>query len=368
MKIFFVLTSSQIDDAMNGLIRDADHSISHSSSFTDIIRTLNGLGFSSLFGMHSKYLFQEESAPKLFISVANSAFIQQKWARENSMPITDNWVMEILSAQIETFQPDVIYTNNPQWMSKKCFAALPTVKLKAAWRAAPLSNTDDLSHFNLGLSYAPVYTDLLRQHGVKFVEQMDFSFDAQVKHELAGLKPDKKYDICFIGRYNDMFVGRNELLQAIYDKFHKTHRVVYHLLVNRRVRGLIPMIPLKMLRAYRPPVYVNHYLKTFARSKVIFNCHSDISGPYKGNMRVFEALGMAAFMVSDAGIYPKYLQPTRDFIPYMNKQDLLEKISYYLCHETEREAIAQQGYQTISTHYSTEQGVQKLQNIFSKYL
>ena len=44
-------------------------------------------------------------------------------------------------------------------------------------------------------------------------------------------------------------------------------------------------------------------------SKIVFNCHSDISKQYKGNMRVCETLGMGSFMLSDEGVYPRYLTP-----------------------------------------------------------
>ena len=87
-------------------------------------------------------------------------------------------------------------------------------------------------------------------------------------------------------------------------------------------------------------------------------------------MRVFEALGIGSFMLSDKGIYPKYLEDGMDFISYKDTNDLLDKIEYYLENENEREReeIAKHGYETICKYYSTEIGSKKLKAIFEENL
>jgi spore maturation protein CgeB len=179
---------------------------------------------------------------------------------------------------------------------------------------------------------------------------------------------EKQNDICFVGRYGKMFKKRNKLLYDVYCKFKDSNKIAYHLLTEKRFCGLIPQLPWRMLNAVNGPVFLNELLEVFARSKIIINAHSDIAGQYKGNMRVFEALGTGAFMLSDKGIYPEFLKDGEDFVSYENTNDLLDKIEYYLKNEDEREEIAKNGYETICKHYSTETGNKKLKSIFEEYL
>jgi spore maturation protein CgeB len=123
-----------------------------------------------------------------------------------------------------------------------------------------------------------------------------------------------------------------------------------------------------MLNAVEKPVFLNELLEVFAESKIVINAHSDIAGQYKGNMRVFEALGTGSFMLSDKGIYPEFLIDGEDFVSYANINDLLDKVEYYLENEDEREKIAKHGYETICKYYSTEMGSKKLKSIFEDYL
>jgi len=178
----------------------------------------------------------------------------------------------------------------------------------------------------------------------------------------------KDIDISFVGRYAPMFKTRNQFLYDVYSNFKKDYNIQYYLLTGSRLRGLIPMLPWKLLSSYNKPVFLEDMFKVFNRSKIVLNTHSNITGSVKGNMRVFEALGSGSFMLSDDGIYPEHLVAGEDFVTYKNNKDMIEKIDYYLKNDNEREEIALNGYNKISKYYSTDIGSQNLENIFKKYL
>lgn len=333
-------------------------------NYHEMVYALLSWGSASLMGVEKEKLGHE-----YFVSISNSKFLQNKWEEEQSMELNqnNNWQIDILKKQIEIYDPDILYTVNPSWISKN-IDKLPDVKVLAAWRAAPIGSREDYSCFDIGLSYAPVYLDLMKKHGISNVEHMDFSFDPDIKKRLDLMNPEKQNDICFVGRYGKMFKHRNKLLYDVYRKFKDNNTIAYHLLTERRFGGLVPQLPWKMLNVVNKPVFLNELLEVFAKSKIVINCHSDIAGQYKGNMRVFEALGSGSFMLSDKGVYPEFLKDGKDFVSYENTNDLLDKIEYYLENENEREEIARHGYETICKHYSTEKGSKKLKCILEDYL
>ncbi len=364
MKIFFIQTASLIDHVINIDIENYKK-----LTYQEILFRLMDFGFFSLFGISKKYLLSNENNIEIFTNVTNSKFIQTKWAKENNFKYNEQgWQKEILAAQIEKFQPDVIYTGNHVLFTKEMKLYLPKVNLYALWNASPMQEGIDLSHFDMGLSFNEVYHEHLKKRGIKNIEYNSFYIDPEIKNRLDSMDSEQDIDISFTGRYSPMFKTRNEFLYDIYSQFKNKYNIQFFLLTGHRVKGLIPIIPWRLLRAYNKPVFLEDMFKIFNRSKIVLNTHSNITGDGKGNMRVYEALGSGSFMLSDYGKYPKYLEDGKDFVTYKNKKDMLEKIEYYLQNDNEREEIALNGYKKISKYYSTEIGSQNLEKIFGKYL
>jgi spore maturation protein CgeB len=61
-------------------------------------------------------------------------------------------------------------------------------------------------------------------------------------------------------------------------------------------------------------------------------------------MRDFEAMLYKALVLTDGTPFVS----DRDVVLYKDKDDLEQKIRYYLDHEDERAAIAEQGYKTVT--------------------
>lgn len=364
MKIFFIQTASLIDHVINIDIENYKK-----LTYQEILFKLMDFGFFSLFGISKKYLLSNENNIEIFTNVTNSKFIQTKWAKENNFKYSEeNWEKEILAAQIEKFQPDVIYTGNHGLLTKDMKGYLPQAKLYALWNASPLQDGIDLSHFDLGISFNKVYHEHLRKRGIKNIEYNSFYIDPEIKNRLDSMSLKQDIDISFVGRYSPMFKTRNQFLYDVYREFKKEYNIQYYLLTASRVKGLIPMLPWKLLLSYNKPVFLKDMFKVFNRSKIVLNTHSNITGAGKGNMRVYEALGSGSFMLTDYGEYPEYLEDGKDFVTYKNNKEMIEKIGYYLKNDKEREEIALNGYKKISKHYATEIGSQNLEKIFGKYL
>ncbi|MHA2939796.1 glycosyltransferase family protein [Vibrio sp. RC27] len=355
MKIFYIQQASIIDWYLEKF-----EFINIDRPYSDLMSKLTEYGFASLFGIDQN---------SVFISVANSKILQLKWASEQGLKYDyKNWQKEIIAAQLEYYQPDVIYTGNYFFLNNNMKKFLPRSKLYALWNASPITKNIDLSHFDLGLSFNSTYHNYLRNLGVKNLEFNSFYINPNIKNNLEKMYLPQDIDIVFAGRYSPMFKDRNKIIHDVYNEFNNIYNIQYYLLVEKRVRGLIPMIPCRLWKAYNSPVFLENLFKVFNRSKIVLNTHSNITGKYKGNMRVYEALGSGSFMLSDDGIYPRHLEVGTDFVTYKNTKDMVEKIDYYLKNDKEREEIALNGYNKISRHYTTKIGSHNLENIFRKYL
>lgn len=78
-------------------------------------------------------------------------------------------------------------------------------------------------------------------------------------------------------------------------------------------------------------------------------------------LRAFDILGAGGFLLTNyqADFADCYV-PEEDFVYYESKEDLLEKIDYYLSHEDERAAIAQNGFQKTAACHTYRHRVEEM--------
>jgi spore maturation protein CgeB len=77
--------------------------------------------------------------------------------------------------------------------------------------------------------------------------------------------------------------------------------------------------------------------------------------------RNFEIPGCGGFMLTDhADNLQDYYEPGKEIALFANEEDLLEKIRYYLDHETERAQIAEAGYQRTLREHTYERRFEEI--------
>ena len=145
-----------------------DRKFLENKTFSEDMDYLKSFGFSELFGI-------DRHDMDFFDTVANSKYLQVKWAKENNIKFDeDNWQKEILAFQIEKFKPDVIYTANHVFFDNEMKKYLPKVGLYALWNASVMSPDSDVKHFDVGISFNKVYHEQLIKYGIKNVEFNSF--------------------------------------------------------------------------------------------------------------------------------------------------------------------------------------------------
>ncbi|MCX7957285.1 MAG: glycosyltransferase [Endomicrobia bacterium] len=143
-------------------------------------------------------------------------------------------------------------------------------------------------------------------------------------HKNFGMK--KIYDVVFVGNIKPNYSKeRHQLLLAISERY-----------------------KLEIFSG----VYGEEMAKIYSQAKIIFN--KSIS--FDLNMRVFEAMACGSMLITnrlpkEAGLEEIFVDG-KHLVLYNNEKDLIEKIGYYLSHDTEREEIAYNGYLEVTSKHT----------------
>lgn len=97
--------------------------------------------------------------------------------------------------------------------------------------------------------------------------------------------------------------------------------------------------------------------KILAQSKIVINRHTQkiekhYASKYANNMRLYEATGMGALLITDfKESFGDLFEVGKEVEIYHSLEELSEKINYYSQHDKEREKIAQAGQKrTLKDH------------------
>jgi spore maturation protein CgeB len=105
-------------------------------------------------------------------------------------------------------------------------------------------------------------------------------------------------------------------------------------------------------RAYRGSAWGIEMYRVLAQSEMVVNRHIRFAEGFANNMRLFEATGTGALLLTeDAPNLAELFEPGREVVIYDGPDDLMDKLNHYLEHDDERRAIAAAGQaRTLRDH------------------
>lgn len=321
-------------------------------------RNLNGLG----------YVAQD--------CIVDNRILQTKWANEHgitirSLPrlpylrtITDrlplyNPLYTILKAQIAEFKPDVLYMQNLSFCDPITLRSLKRkVKLLVGQIACPLPPTSFVKPFDLILTSFPHFVDRIKAIGPAS-EYFKIGFDQTVLPKLNDVT-EKKYDVVFVGGFTAVHDTATKALEALA----RTTRVdvwgygIEHLAADSPLR-----------KHYHGEAWGMEMYRVIKQAKVCINRHSAAAEAYANNMRLFETTGLGTLLLTDAkqNLNDMFTVGT-EVVDYSSTKELVDRTTYYLQHETEREQIALAGQRRTLRDHTYYQRMQELDTILQSYL
>jgi spore maturation protein CgeB len=318
--------------------------------------------------------------------VANCAPLQLRWAAERRGPgrlrrmlahaplisrvlARDPVLQEIAIAQIEAQPSEVVYVQNLSFFNR---ANLDLLRGQGRLLVGQISSEppadEQLRGFDLLLTSFPHFVERFRSRGVDS-ELLQIGFYERVLDRLRDRRTDpgpdaqRPHALSFVGgvdpRYSQHRAGA-ELLE----------RVAAELPLEVWGYGAEGLAADSALcRAYRGEAWGIDMYRVLARSRIVVNRHGPVAAGYANNMRLFEATGAGAMLVTEAAPnLADYFEPGHEVVTYDGPADLMEKLRHYLEHDRERIAIATAGQQRTLRDHTYAQVMARLSEILEARL
>lgn len=304
--------------------------------------------------------------------------LQKRWAAEQGVRFTkgpwrlrlrrrvvpwpyrtadEHWMYEILESQVRAFRPDVLYCS-----AIECIGSDFLRRVKGAYRIAVAQHAaeipaTDISEYDLVLSSLPNQVEYFRSRGLKS-EYFPLGFGQPV---LSALKPPReRFDVVFVGG----FAGPHELGTKILEELCRRQNVAIYGYGGQNLPETSAV-----RAACRRPMWGVEMYQALRDARIVFNRHSDVSGDYANNMRLYEATGVGTALLTDAKRnLDDLFDPGREVIVYRNAEECLELVRHYLDHDDQRQAIARAGQQRTLRDHTWSRRMKDLTDILSRHL
>jgi spore maturation protein CgeB len=199
-----------------------------------------------------------------------------------------DWVRNVMIAQIEDFRPDVILNQVMHFVSAKSLRRLVGQRcLLVGQIAAPWHEPDDDLAYDLIATSLPNFVRRFERRGIRtFYNRLGFA------PSVLASGPEAKRDLAvtFVGTLSSHHADRIRLLE------HLAARTQ----LNIWGMGIEEVSDDSPIRScYRGQAWGREMFAIFRRSQVVINQHIGIAGEFANNMRLYEATGCGAALVTD---------------------------------------------------------------------
>ena len=312
--------------------------------------------------------------------IVNCIPMQQIWAKENKVPLSKlalkvphrffrlpvigkmladlPGLMDIAIAQIKTIKPDVLYCQDLSFFPGEVLRELKQhVRLIVGQIACPLPPTSFLKGYDLILTSFPHFVDRLRAIGIAS-EYFRIGFDERVLSLLGSVSKD--IDFSFIGgvsRHHGSAIPLLEYLAANVDMR----------MFGYGVNNLPSSSPI--YKCHGGEVWGMDMYRTLARSKIALNRHINVAENNANNMRLYEATGVGAMLLTDRkDNLHQLFEIDKEIVAYSSKEEAAELVQYYLKHPEEIQKIAQAGQARTLREHTYEKRMHELAPILKSHM
>jgi spore maturation protein CgeB len=205
-------------------------------------------------------------------------------------PKLDARAEKILLAQIEDFKPDLVLNQDTFHVDTALMRRIKSIGhpiLIGQVGIAP-SRGEDWSVYDLMMSQLQATVTSFRRLGVR-AEVSHLAFEPAILDALPAA-PAIDIDVSFVGTVSPDHRQRIMLLEAVAERYDLK-------LFGTPPPALPATSPLH--RSFQGEVWGADMYQTLRRSKITLNSHIDMAGREAGNMRLFEATGVGAFLLTD---------------------------------------------------------------------
>jgi spore maturation protein CgeB len=293
---------------------------------------------------------------------------QRKWVAEQGITLNrpEHWRHEIAARQVNAFRPDILYITEPVFFDRRFLDLLDyRPRLVVAWKAAAIPAGTDWRGFDLIVSnFSPMFAQAL-ELGAKRAEFITPGFPDTLREEL----PDdgKLWDVSFVGSVSSEHRTRTDYLNSL-AKAQLLRENNFSL--GYFLRTAEPdIVPVGISLHNQGTRWGEDMHRIIKGSRIALNIGIDLAKGETGNMRMIEATGLGAFLLTEyQDNIRRYFEPGKECDTFASQGELEEKVRYYLDHEAEREAIAQRGRERCLRDFAMSKSAQRLIQLINDQL
>jgi hypothetical protein len=312
--------------------------------------------------------------------IGNCIPLQSAWARDHGvgfsewalkvpprffrLPLLGGWLaglpglLDIAVAQIKAFRPDVLYCQDLSFFPGNVLASLrPYVGMVVGQIACPLPPESFLKAYDVILTSFPHFVDRLRGLGIGS-EYFKIGFDTRVL-ELIG-PVGKDIPLSFVGGISRHHGKAIPLLEQL---ARETDIQFY----GYGAAGLNGNSPIAA--RHRGEVWGLEMYRTLARSCITVNRHINVAENYANNMRLYEATGMGALLLTDRkDNLGELFEIGREVVAYDSIEEAVALARYYEEHPEEAARIATAGQRRTLRDHTYLNRMSELVTILARWL
>lgn len=290
--------------------------------------------------------------------VVNCAPLQQAWATQHGCS-ESGW--NLVARQLEALCPDIVYVQDMAGTPGELLAYLKQRGTMIVGQIACAVTTPiPFGLYDIVISSFPHFVDVLRQHGVCSYYQ-PLAFEPKVLSRL----PQPSYagrdiEVSFVGGISSFHQTGGALLEKLCAE------------TPIRVWGYgIHNVPPQSATASRHQgeAWGLEMFSLLNRSKITINRHSEAASVNANNMRLFEATGCGALLITD---YKDNLNELfsigSEVVAYRSPEECVALVRYYLSRPAEAEAIARAGQARTLRDHSYGQRMLKSGEILKRHV
>jgi hypothetical protein len=258
-------------------------------------------------------------------------------------PRLDAQAERVLLAQIEDFKPDLVLNQDVFQIDTSLIRHIKAIgnPILIGQVGIEPSRGEDWKVYDLMISQLPRTVKLFRALGVR-AEVNHLAFEPAILDTLPKA-PTADIDVSFVGTVSIDHRQRIALLEAVAERYDLK-------LWGNRPQTLPASSTLH--RCFQGEVWGADMYQVLRRSRITLNSHIDLAGKEAGNMRLFEATGVGAFLLTDfKDNLDTLFAPNREVATWRNIDDCLATIGRYIGNDDGRAEIARAGNaRTMAQH------------------
>jgi len=297
--------------------------------------------------------------------IGNHAPAQKQWAKEAGLPETLS-LEDIVRAQIDSLQPDVLYLTDPVTHDSEFINTLNwRPRLILGWRAASIPPHTDWREFDAVLSNHPPTLEEALRRGARAAIPFQPGYPRFLADAVAA-EPEL-HDVVFCGSWSAEHSTRNKVWVDLATGCAASERPVdlcYHMMTGQK--GSLPAV---VAARDQGPVFGLPMYRALKQGRICMNAMIDLGQGMSANMRLFEIAGTGAFqMMEHHPDIDRYFEPGSEIVTYRDSVDMMAKIQHYLDHPAERREIARRSQERCLAEHSMERRVLEFADLVERLL